>query len=299
MALLQNISLKNAQPFDRLGDTGEFWPSQLSWSLNRYVSFAGFSQYYGMPVGYGSPYGWILPPKAGGMAATNAIMGTGEISYANLAGLKRAVCSITNTSSVTGSIHGVGCLESTIDGIAIVDATIAALVKIYSDITGNATVEASLGAISSAVCNIIAGATVNADIKGGALISSDITGDALVEANISGIMYMVADMVASASVSADIRADAYLTANVSVGAPLDPLSPTALAMAVWNALANEYNDTGTMGQKLNSAAVGGVDYDSLAAAVLDAVLTGHDVSDSVAKTLKDIKKKSNMIPGLY
>jgi hypothetical protein len=51
-----------------------------------------------------------------------------------------------------------------------------------------------------------------------------------------------------------------------------------------------------MGQKLNSAAVGGVDYEALAEAVWDAEISG---SIKAGKAIEDIKTKTNMIPGLY
>lgn len=46
--------------------------------------------------------------------------------------------------------------------------------------------------------------------------------------------------------------------------PFTELSPQNLAAAVWQAMAAEYNASGTMGNKLNFAASGGVDYDTLA-----------------------------------
>lgn len=49
--------------------------------------------------------------------------------------------------------------------------------------------------------------------------------------------------------------------------PFSELSPESLAAAVWDAVASANNDAGTMGQKLNSAASGGVDLNALAAAV--------------------------------
>jgi hypothetical protein len=49
--------------------------------------------------------------------------------------------------------------------------------------------------------------------------------------------------------------------------PFSELSPEGLAAAVWGAVASANNDAGTMGQKLNSAASGGVDYGSMADAV--------------------------------
>lgn len=52
--------------------------------------------------------------------------------------------------------------------------------------------------------------------------------------------------------------------------PFTDLSPENLARAVWDALASQYNDSGTMGNKLNTASSGGVDLAALAAAVLAA-----------------------------
>jgi len=49
--------------------------------------------------------------------------------------------------------------------------------------------------------------------------------------------------------------------------PFTELSPQNLAAAVWQAIAADYNDTGTMGNKLNLASSGGIDYDTLAQAV--------------------------------
>jgi hypothetical protein len=46
-----------------------------------------------------------------------------------------------------------------------------------------------------------------------------------------------------------------------------PLSPESLAAAVWSALATDYNVANTMGNKLNLASSGGVDYNLLSQAV--------------------------------
>ena len=45
------------------------------------------------------------------------------------------------------------------------------------------------------------------------------------------------------------------------------LTTDTIAAAVWRSLAASFADAGTMGQKLNNAASGGVDYGDLAAAV--------------------------------
>ena len=49
--------------------------------------------------------------------------------------------------------------------------------------------------------------------------------------------------------------------------PFTELSPQNLAAAVWDAVASQYNDPGTMGARVNSAATGGVDLNALAQAV--------------------------------
>lgn len=49
--------------------------------------------------------------------------------------------------------------------------------------------------------------------------------------------------------------------------PYTELSPENLARAVWDALATQFNDAGTMGNKLNTASSGGVDMNAMAQAV--------------------------------
>jgi hypothetical protein len=66
------------------------------------------------------------------------------------------------------------------------------------------------------------------------------------------------------SLSATPRATGNMVGNIT---PFTELSPQNLAAAVWSALASAYNDAGTMGEKLNNAASGGVDYNTLADAV--------------------------------
>lgn len=53
--------------------------------------------------------------------------------------------------------------------------------------------------------------------------------------------------------------------------PYTELSPQSLASAVWSAVAAQFNEAGSMGNKLNSAASGGVDYAALGIAVWESV----------------------------
>lgn len=112
-----------------------------------------------------------------------------------------------------------------------------------SSIAGSASVSASLSSLLEAIANLSASASVSADL--GAMVS------------------LVSNITASATLSeGDLRALANIVAEISVTS-LDPLSPGNLANAVWNAVAADYN-----------------------------------VSGSTGKTLKDVKTNTGLIPAL-
>lgn len=59
-----------------------------------------------------------------------------------------------------------------------------------------------------------------------------------------------------------------------------------ITQSVWNAAASRYNYAGTMGQKLNNAASGGVDYSALGLAVWDVLTSSMTTSGSAGEQLK-------------
>jgi hypothetical protein len=73
-----------------------------------------------------------------------------------------------------------------------------------------------------------------------------------------------------------------------VGSTVDSgtLTVPAIADGVWNSIAASYNTVGTMGNKLNSAASGGVDYGALGAAVWDVLTSSMTTSGSAGEQLK-------------
>lgn len=75
-----------------------------------------------------------------------------------------------------------------------------------------------------------------------------------------------------------------LSGNIT---PFAELSPQNLSSAVWGAVASQFNDSGTMGNKLNSAASGGVDYQALGEAVWAILLADANVPGSMGALLQD------------
>lgn len=77
--------------------------------------------------------------------------------------------------------------------------------------------------------------------------------------------------------------------------PFTALSPEGLAAAVWGAVAATNDDAGTMGEKLNLASAGGVDYGALAGAVWSHVLaSGVDAQALLAA----LAKLHALVPGV-
>ena len=127
--------------------------------------------------------------------------------------------------------------------------------------------------------------------------SADLAGSSDLSAEMRGAVQMAATLAGSGDLSAALGVIAWCTATLSGEGSLDDsnltglahmaaeilsygeLTPEGLRDAVWKATAASFNDAGTMGAKLNSAASGGVDLNALADAVWD-----H--ADAVAVTNK-------------
>lgn len=89
-----------------------------------------------------------------------------------------------------------------------------------------------------------------------------------------------------------LKAIANLNATIDAGA-----RPSAfdIAQEVLNSQANNYNSSGTIGNKINLASSGGIDYDALALAVWTYVIANVNTTDSAADVLKKVKKLASSI----
>lgn len=113
----------------------------------------------------------------------------------------------------------------------------------------------------------------------------------------SGGLSMIVPFEGSGSVAAltgtsDLRG---LLSMEGEWTPFTALSPEGLAAAVWGAVAATNDDAGTMGEKLNLASAGGVDYGALAGAVWSHVLaSGVDAQALLAA----LAKLHALVPGV-
>ena len=232
MGLLQNISLKYAEPYDRTGDTSEFWPPQLNWGMNKYVNIAGLSQKSGIPDGYCPPYSFLPPIKDGGMSSYSLIIGSGIASATSYLTTARAF------SAALHQIEGFGEITKATTSLSL-------LVKFMADlgqIVGS-------GEITSAS---ILKAASNMDASG----LSALTGSGQIDDSPLNLIAWCATqlIIGNGTVTATLKGWCDIAANITSAGDL--VTAQSCAEAVWNALAASYNASGSMGEQLNNVGAG-------------------------------------------
>jgi len=319
---------------------------------NIYFGYANIDPKNGVPNGYIPPYSWIIPFKAGGMAMYMDLGGSGSLTNVNLAGGLNASASLEGTGSIinpdlyalgniltvlngTGSLSSdiIGKLEAvaTLNGTGSLDASLGALVDILStlngtgslsgDIAGALYTNATLNGTSSLVGDLIGNLYAASIINGVGSLTSDIVGIFPAFATINGTSALTGSLNALADIVSTIIGSGSITnalpfAIGNMGASITPfteLSPQNLAAEVWNSIAADFNNAGTMGNKVNSAASAGDpwttslpgSYTSGSAgyilgnrlnrtisSIWDELKSDHTISGSMAERLQDIHDES-------
>jgi hypothetical protein len=215
--LLQNISLKYAEPIDRTGDTSEYWPSQLNWRMNMFLGQESMNQKAGVPDGYSPPYSFFLPLKDGSLSSYYDIIGSANV-VPILGGAK---------TFPTITLSGHGSIPSTV--------SLTILVQFFADLIGSGTVDedSALKLISKLVAELIG--------------SGEVTDTSIL--NI--IAWCDAALEGSCSVDATMKGFADIAATITSAG--DVVTAQSCAAAVWSALAAAYSYPGTMGKALNDA----------------------------------------------
>lgn len=219
--LLQNITRYAENPYSQYGynniDAVTTF-SGLKTECSNNKYVGTFDKTLGVPKGYSSPYSWANPIKGGGL-----------------------VGKITNNSDITDALLALGqYINSLIQGVGQLNPTpnLQMIVSLVADLQGVASISNSnlAGVVALIATAYGFGEITSAQL--GAIINllSDITGIGDVQkAQLFGTMVMMGHIY------------------VNEGSA----SVTQLAEGVWNAIASDYNTTGTMGNKMNSAGSAG------------------------------------------
>lgn len=144
------------------------------------------------------------------------------------------------------SVYSLGEVNSTTNLAGGLNAT--------SAIIGESTMTSTAGLIVSAVAAILGSSNFNTDISGRLLASATLAGQGNISASLGALANAIAAINATSTTAVDFTAKGDFGADIK---SYSDLSPQGLANAVWNALASSFNESGTMGNKLNSASAAG------------------------------------------
>ena len=260
--LLGNGSVLHKSPLKFLGGS----TTSVEPNLNANFGKSGFSRnimyvsqrntvfrYWATPSYNNAGSTWLIPQSVGEISSRNS-----------------AILSINGAGAILGGVTSNATASFTID-FAVATGALVAFGTGTSTITINTNtplLTASINGVGSASFAIngltsLLGAVVNG--IGSSVISFTASATILPTVDTSPLRTASATMTFSGSLTP------YAIGNM-IGSTVDSgvLTTTAIASEVWSSLAAAYNASGTMGQKLNSAASGGVDYASLAESVLNA-----------------------------
>lgn len=149
----------------------------------------------------------------------------------------------SQASAITGGVNGQAALAGAGD---ITSATAQLVISMVATLAGSGTV-------------------ADADLRGYLNAVATLTGSGDITAAIAALGWLGAATSGSGTISS---ATPYATGTLAATIRgYSDLTPEGLRDLVWNATAASYTTSGTMGQKVNSAASGGVDLNALAAAV--------------------------------
>lgn len=192
---------------------GSLLNDQCGWNLHPAARNAMFSNYASIPNGTTHPVAWHPARTGGGVASYTDLSSSIETQTAQLAAGKNLTANLDAAIALTN---------------ADLDQIVNLLANISASITTTTAILAAVAALEAAIT--ASGTITTAQL--GAIVG--------MLANLNGTGLLSANNFATAFISADINSNT-------------PLSPNSLAAAVWNAVAGDFNDTGTMGEKLNDA----------------------------------------------
>jgi hypothetical protein len=220
---------------------------------NRYIGHGtSFYKGDGTPSGYSPMYAWYPNRKSGGMGSRYQVVGYGNATGPIYAGRRMPV---NITAQGTLSAHGaLILLQDMIGDILDAAGTLTAIGKLLVD--------------ADARNKIVGVATVVADLIGwlDGDTAGKIIGEGDVVAALGAIGGMVADIIGAATVEAEPFAIGTLNASIL---SYSTLSPENMAVAVWTALAADFNENGTMGKAMNSASSAGDPWSSIMSSYTD------------------------------
>lgn len=177
----------------------------------------------------------------------------GELSSTvGMSGLGSIVSNLTNGKGLEANIGGGGSLS----------ATVSLLYQLVASLSGAGSLSGSLSSALGLSANLSGAGSLSATVSLLQAMAASLSGSGIIVANLKQVISMEADIFVNSG-----------TATVN-----------ELVAGVWGAVAADFNESGTMGQKLNGAGSAGDPWTT--------DLSGYNTSDTAGKILKEAHKKA-------
>lgn len=236
MALCANGSMLIATGVRRFGATAYLsaYPSVLHGEMSQAGPMRNItagegitSELVSIPSGNRHPSAWMMPQKAGALAARNSLTGEGEVSDANIWAVKLAEAGLSGSGDLT-AIAGliVQALADIAGSGEISDANVQAFLAAVASLSGSGEVsEATLLGFGELVADVLASGTAGGStLTGSGELSADlvVTGTGLSTANVGQAVwdYLIESGFTAAQV---VQIIAAVTAGKASGGPDAPV----------------------------------------------------------------------------
>lgn len=158
-----------------------------------------------------------------------------------------------------------------------------------NNLTANADIVFTTDANANAIASLSINDTIVFTTGANAVAVAALSAMALINFATTALSRSTANLSASDTITFLTNAANFQTVNLSGTTEIDSLTASSIASEVWNSLASSFNVAGTMGEKLNLAGSGGVDYDALRDAVwaklIESGFTAEDLMKLFASVL--------------
>lgn len=158
-------------------------------------------------------------------------------------------------SLVMGDKGGLISATTTISGTGNISSNLTQGKALSATLSGTSTLSANASLIVQLAAALAGTSELTASAKGVINMAANLAGSGNMAAGLSMLVGLAATLNGAGGISANLRGTASMSADIQVNS--GAATTNELVAAIWGAIAANYNEPGTMGQKLNGAASAG------------------------------------------
>lgn len=167
---------------------------------------------------------------------------------------------ISGSGSITSGMASGKALEATMDGVGTIS-------------------DASMALVTSMIAILSGSGTLSGSMVGTIQMASDLAGSGDLTASAKLIAGIIGELSGSGTLTSDLKGKLAMEADIYVNESTATVNQ--IVSAVWSALAADFNESGTMGEKLNGAGNAGDPWTT--------DLSGYTTNGTAGKIVKQIK----------